>query len=95
MPVIQFDAAFWTRVPVSNTCMRKGAVAALLTLAGFTSNRTSKLNAPYVTAMHGLAGLAKIVAKERGRQGVRANMICPGYVRTPLANTHIHEQANE
>lgn len=45
--------------------------------------------------MHGLAGLAKIVAKEGGRQGVRANMICPGYVRTPLANTHSPEQANE
>ena len=53
------------------------------------------MKAPYVTAKHGLEGLAKVVAKEGGPQGVRANVICPGYVRTPLVDKQIPEQAKE
>ena len=44
------------------------------------------LKSPYVAAKHGLIGLAKVIAKEGGRQGVRANVICPGFVRTPLVD---------
>ena len=51
------------------------------------------LKAPYVTAKHGLIGLAKVVAKEGGQHGVRANVICPGFVRTPLVDKQIPEQA--
>jgi 3-hydroxybutyrate dehydrogenase len=51
------------------------------------------LKAPYVTAKHGLIGLAKVVAKEGARHGVRANVICPGFVRTPLVDKQIPEQA--
>ena len=51
------------------------------------------LKAPYVTAKHGLIGLAKVVAKEGAKHGVRANVICPGFVRTPLVDKQIPEQA--
>src|SRR5208282_3241953 len=51
--------------------------------------------APYVTAKHGLIGLAKVVAKEGAKHGVRANVICPGYVRTPLVDKQIPEQAKK
>jgi 3-hydroxybutyrate dehydrogenase len=47
----------------------------------------------YVTAKHGLIGLAKVVAKEGAKHGVRANVICPGFVRTPLVDKQIPEQA--
>ena len=53
------------------------------------------LKAPYVTAKHGLIGLAKVVAKEGAAHGVRANVICPGFVRTPLVDRQIPEQAKE
>ena len=53
------------------------------------------LKAPYVTAKHGLIGLAKVVAKEGAAHGVRANVICPGFVRTPLVEKQIPEQAKE
>jgi 3-hydroxybutyrate dehydrogenase len=53
------------------------------------------LKAPYVTAKHGLVGLAKVVAKEGAKHGVRANVICPGFVRTPLVDKQIPEQAKE
>jgi len=46
-----------------------------------------------VTAKHGLIGLAKVVAKEGAAHGVRANVICPGFVRTPLVDKQIPEQA--
>jgi 3-hydroxybutyrate dehydrogenase len=51
------------------------------------------LKAPYVTAKHGLEGLAKVVAKEGAAHKVRANVICPGFVRTPLVDKQIPEQA--
>ena len=40
-------------------------------------------------------GLAKTVAKEGAEHGVRANVICPGFVRTPLVDKQIPEQAKE
>jgi 3-hydroxybutyrate dehydrogenase len=48
-----------------------------------------------VTAKHGLIGLCKVVAKEGAQHGVRANVICPGFVRTPLVDKQIPEQAQE
>src|SRR5207245_8049588 len=59
------------------------------------SKEASKLKAPYVTAKHGLLGLARVVAKEGAEHGVRANVICPGFVRTPLVDKQIPEQAKE
>ena len=59
------------------------------------SKEASVLKAPYVTAKHGLIGLAKVVAKEGAKHGVRANVICPGFVRTPLVEKQIPEQAKE
>jgi len=51
------------------------------------------LKAPYVAAKHGLLGLCRTVAKEGAAHGVRANLICPGFVRTPLVDKQIPEQA--
>jgi 3-hydroxybutyrate dehydrogenase len=57
------------------------------------SKLASPLKTAYVTAKHGLLGLARTVAKEGGKMGVRANVICPGFVRTPLVDKQIPEQA--
>jgi 3-hydroxybutyrate dehydrogenase len=57
------------------------------------SHEASPLKAPYVTAKHGLLGLTKVVAKEGAAHGIRANVICPGFVRTPLVDKQIPEQA--
>ena len=57
------------------------------------SKEASVLKAPYVTAKHGLIGLCEVVAKEGAKHNVRANVICPGYVRTPLVEKQIPEQA--
>ena len=51
------------------------------------------MKSAYVTAKHGLIGLAKTIAKEGGKYKIRANVICPGFVRTPLVEKQIPEQA--
>jgi 3-hydroxybutyrate dehydrogenase len=57
------------------------------------SKEASVLKAPYVTAKHGLLGLTRVMAKEGARHCVRANLIAPGFVRTPLVDKQIPEQA--
>jgi 3-hydroxybutyrate dehydrogenase len=59
------------------------------------SKEASVLKAPYVTAKHGLMGLARVIAKEGAPYGVRANVVCPGFVKTPLVEKQIPEQAKE
>jgi 3-hydroxybutyrate dehydrogenase len=59
------------------------------------SHEASKLKSAYVTAKHGLLGLARVLAKEGGTRGVRSHVVCPGFVRTPLVDKQIPEQAKE
>jgi 3-hydroxybutyrate dehydrogenase len=70
-----------------------GRGGSIIYMGSVHSKEASVLKAPYVTAKHGLIGLAKVVAKEGAKHGVRANVICPGFVRTPLVEKQIPEQA--
>src|SRR4029434_10592780 len=73
----------------------QGSGGSIIYMGSVHSKEASVLKAPYVTAKHGLIGLAKVVAKEGGKHGIRANVICPGFVRTPLVDRQIPEQARE
>jgi len=75
--------------------MYKAGRGSVIYMGSVHSKEASMLKAPYVTAKHGLIGLAKVVAKEGAAHGVRANVICPGFVRTPLVEKQIPEQAKE
>src|SRR5919112_3127586 len=55
--------------------------------------RASPFKAAYVSAKHSLEGLSKVVALEGGPKGVTSNCICPAYVRTPLVEGQIADQA--
>ena len=55
--------------------------------------RASAYKSAYVTAKHGLEGLSKVVALEGAPHGVTSNCINPGYVRTPLVESQIADQA--
>ncbi|WP_238846923.1 3-hydroxybutyrate dehydrogenase [Nocardia arthritidis] len=55
--------------------------------------RASAYKAAYVTAKHGLEGLSKVTALEGGPHGVTSNCVNPGYVRTPLVDKQIADQA--
>ncbi|WP_323084328.1 3-hydroxybutyrate dehydrogenase [Providencia alcalifaciens] len=94
MLAVHLDGAFLT----TRACLKymyaqkRGSI---IYMGSAHAKTASKLKAPYVTAKHGLLGFCRVVAKEGAQQGVRANMICPGYVRTPLVEKQIPQQAAE
>ena len=92
---IHLDGAFLTTRASLKRMYAAGQGGSLIYMGSVHSKEASKLKAPYVTAKHGLIGLAKVVAKEGAAHGVRANVICPGFVRTPLVEKQIPEQARE
>jgi len=67
----------------------------ILYMGSVHSVEASPLKSPYVAAKHGMLGLCRAVAKEGAEYGVRSNIICPGFVRTPLVDKQIPEQAEE
>lgn len=95
MLAIHLDGAFLTTRACLRDMYARGAGGAIIYMGSVHSHLASKLKAPYVTAKHGLLGLCRTVAKEAAAYGVRANVICPGFVRTPLVEKQIPEQAKE
>lgn len=107
-PVVDFDFAKWKKLIAihldgafltTRACLRymykQGRGGSIIYMGSVHSKEASKLKAPYVAAKHGLEGLAKVVAKEGAEHNVRCNVICPGFVRTPLVDKQIPEQAKE
>jgi|SRR5579859_775645 len=92
---IHLDGAFLTTRAALREMYKGGRGGSIIYMGSVHSKEASALKAPYVTAKHGLIGLAKVVAKEGAKHGVRANVICPGFVRTPLVDKQIPEQARE
>jgi len=94
MLAIHLDGAFLT----TKACLRymyQAKRGAIIYIGSVHSKEASLLKAPYVTSKHGLVGLCKVVAKEGAKHGVRSNVVCPGFVRTPFVDKQIPEQARE
>jgi 3-hydroxybutyrate dehydrogenase len=106
-PLVDFEFAKWKRLMAIHLDgaflttraalrqMYKQKSGSIIYMGSVHSKEASVLKAPYVTAKHSLIGFAKVVAKEGAAHGVRANVICPGFVRTPLVDKQIPEQAKE
>jgi 3-hydroxybutyrate dehydrogenase len=94
MLAVHLDGAFLT----TRACLRhmyaQARGGSILYMGSVHSKEASKLKIAYVAAKHGLEGIAKVVAKEGAERGVRTNVICPGFVRTPLVDKQIPEQAS-
>ncbi|MBY0512278.1 MAG: 3-hydroxybutyrate dehydrogenase [Rhodospirillaceae bacterium] len=95
MLAIHLDGAFLTTRAALRAMYAQKRGGSIIYMGSVHSKEASVLKAPYVTAKHGLIGLCKVVAKEGAAHGVRANVICPGFVRTPLVEKQIPEQAKE
>jgi len=93
MLAIHLDGAFLTTKACLKHMYAQGRGGSVIYMGSVHSKEASVMKAPYVTAKHGLIGLCKTVAKEGAKHGVRANVICPGFVRTPLVEKQIPEQA--
>lgn len=92
MMAIHLDGAFLTTKAVVPLMKAQGG-GAILYMGSVHSKEASPLKSAYVAAKHGILGLARVVAKEGGPFGIRTNVICPGFVRTPLVEKQIPEQA--
>ncbi|KTD31015.1 3-hydroxybutyrate dehydrogenase [Legionella moravica] len=92
---IHLDGAFLTTRAALKHMYASNKGGSIIYMGSVHSKEASLLKAPYVTAKHGLLGLCKVVAKEGAAHNVRANVICPGFVRTPLVEKQIPEQAKE
>lgn len=91
---VHLDGAFLvTRAALREMYASGGGT--LLYMGSVHSLEASPLKAPYVAAKHGMLGLCRAVAKEGAEHNVRSNIICPGFVRTPLVDKQIPEQAKE
>ncbi len=89
---IHLDGAFLTtRAVLRQMYAQRGG--SIIYMGSVHSKEASPFKAPYVTAKHGLLGFARTVAKEGAKHGVRANVICPGFVRTPLVDKQIPQLA--
>ncbi len=94
MLAIHLDGAFLT----SKACiplMKKAGGGSIIFMGSVHSKEASPLKSAYVTDKHGLMGLARAISKEGGPHGIRSNVICPGFVRTPLVEKQIPEQARD
>lgn len=93
MLAIHMDGAFLTTRAAMRQMITAGRGGSIILMGSAHSHMASKFKAPYVAAKHGLLGLARVVAKEGAAHGIRANVLCPGFVRTPLVERQIPEQA--
>ncbi len=104
-PIDQFDYSLWKKMidihlngaflctQAALQYMYPQKSGTILYIGSIHSKIASLAKAPYITAKHGLLGLCRSVAKEGAPYKVRANVICPGFVRTPLVDKQIPEQA--
>jgi 3-hydroxybutyrate dehydrogenase len=90
---IHLDGAFLTTRAALRYMYAHHRGGTIVYIGSVHSKEASPLKAPYVSAKHGMLGLCRTVAKEGSAFGVRANVICPGFVRTPLVDRQIPEQA--
>ncbi len=93
MLAIHLDGAFLTTKACVPHMKASGKGGAIIYMGSVHSKEASLLKSAYITAKHGLIGLSKSMAKEGGKFGIRSNVICPGFVRTPLVDKQIPEQS--
>ncbi len=104
-PVTEFDPAEFSRIlrvmleapflliRAALPGMYERGFGRIVNISSVHGHRASEFKAAYVAAKHGLEGLSKVVALEAGARGVTSNTVCPAYVRTPLVERQIADQA--
>jgi 3-hydroxybutyrate dehydrogenase len=95
MQAIHVDGAFLTTKAALKHMYKEDRGGVVIYMGSVHSHEASPLKSAYVTAKHGLLGLARVLAKEGAKHNVRSHVVCPGFVRTPLVDRQIPEQARE
>ncbi|QND83028.1 3-hydroxybutyrate dehydrogenase [Chromobacterium vaccinii] len=95
MQAIHVDGAFLTTKAALQHMYQDKRGGVVIYMGSVHSHEASALKSAYVAAKHALLGLARVLAKEGAPYNVRSHVICPGFVRTPLVDKQIPEQAKE
>jgi len=95
MLAIHLDGAFLTTKAALPHMYKDDKGGVVVYMGSVHSHEASPLKSAYVTAKHGLLGLSRVLAKEGAKHNVRSHVVCPGFVRTPLVDKQIPEQAKE
>ncbi len=93
MLAIHLNGAFLTTRACMRAMIKAGRGGSIIYMGSVHSHEGSALKSAYVAAKHAMLGLAKVAAKEGAKDQIRVNVICPGFVRTPLVDKQIPEQA--
>ncbi|OOR89576.1 3-hydroxybutyrate dehydrogenase [Moraxella caviae] len=95
MLAIHLDGAFLTTKAALQYMYQNDNPSTIIYIGSVHSHEASALKASYVAAKHGLLGLNRVLANEGAVHNVRCCVICPGFVKTPLVEKQIPEQAKE
>jgi len=95
MQAIHVDGAFLTTKAALKHMYKDDRGGVVIYMGSVHSHEASPLKSAYVAAKHALLGLARVLAKEGAKHNVRSHVVCPGFVRTPLVDRQIPEQAKE
>src|ERR1700761_7607041 len=95
MMAIHVDGAFLTTKAALKHMYKDDRGGVVIYMGSVHSHEASPLKSAYVAAKHALLGLARVLAKEGAKHNVRSHVVCPGFVRTPLVDKQIPEQAKE
>jgi 3-hydroxybutyrate dehydrogenase len=93
MQAIHVDGAFLTTKAALKHMYQDDRGGIVIYMGSVHSHEASPLKSAYVAAKHALLGLARVLAKEGAAHNVRSHVVCPGFVRTPLVDKQIPEQA--
>lgn len=94
MLAVHMDGCFLlTRAAIRKMKEKRTQNGKIILMGSVHSKEASVLKSPYVAAKHGILGFSRAVAKEAGPLGISCNVICPGFVRTPLVDAQIPQQA--
>lgn len=93
MMAIHADGAFLTAKAAFAHMKKSGRGGKIIFMGSVHSHEGSRLKSAYCFAKHGLLGLSKVLAREGGAHGIHTYTICPGFVRTPLVDKQLPEQA--
>lgn len=95
MQSIHLDGAFLTTKAALKYMYKDNRGGVVIYMGSIHSHEASPLKSAYVAAKHGILGLSRTLAKEGALHGVKSYVICPGFVKTPLVEKQIPEQAKE
>ncbi len=89
---VNLNAVFHTSKSVWN-CMKENKFGRIINIASAHGLVASEFKVAYVSAKHAVIGMTKVLGLEGAPYGITVNAICPGYVKTPLVEKQIAEQA--